>query len=1013
MNISSPPCGIPRFSATWRLFALQLLWLSLLAATPVTWAQTYGGVQVARTGSTFTFGARNFGTGMTTARFRLVSTPDDSDTFPSGTVRPIDAGGNVNLPIALGATPGVRIIRFCADDQVTVCDPALGTAVVHIGAVSAQCSLVANPSPMTGSAPLQGTLAASCNINTGANIQLSSNSNYGWGYSGPTGQYLTIASDRPPATATSTVNFTAPGTFFVNINPSLHFRITRTVLYSDTTDAINNPLTYSVQGVQALITAATNQPPTVTLTAPVAGNMLTAPRGVNLAATAQDSDGTVTGVDFLVDGNVVGSDTTPPYQAVWQPSTPGQHTFAARATDNTGAKTDTLPLTLTVLSSSGNLPPTVRLTAPAPGLDITAPASVELAADAQDSDGTVEQVEYLADGQLVAQSTTAPFTARWNAVPAGTYSLVARVTDNLGGTAESTPVRLVVRPAATQLSVITLAAQLRFEPGVSTAVMVSARDTRGQPVAGAQLRWSVARAEPLPAAAPKAAACDAADSPASGEATTNSSGDAEIRFLPGCNSANRRLSVSLADTPGNQLTVELRGPDAQVGNLQTNTTTSVVVVQPQQPTPISVDLLDPSGAPVPGATVVYTLSPPDAGSITPSSTSDSSGHASATLLLNANAVSATIQACVASRPDLCVNLPVSSSIAAVADPAENLIGPIAQQALDAPRTQLSLIGNRLQALRNETAHGFSSDVAVSLGGLTLPLAKSSTEGGDSESKEGARPSLFAAGTVEIAALDSRSGRRNGFDATTRGLTVGMDYRFRSSFVAGLALGGMRSSTDLSAGGSQSASGYSGSLYALWLPSEKLYLNTALNLGRSDFDSERSACGIDLHSDTQSRHRALLLEAGYSMSDKAYRFTPFLRYEYARASLDGLRERGNCASAISVDATRLSRSAISAGFSADRAFSTRSGVWIPSVALEVFGENEDRDEIFARLIADSSTAVPVTLEEIDKRYAMLRFAVSWMTSVKAQPISGFAGFDMSIGRSNYRSRAFMLGVKIPF
>ncbi|UXI68495.1 autotransporter domain-containing protein [Tahibacter amnicola] len=1011
MNTFTHPCRTRMLSAARRCLASLLLAASFLCTMPSARAQqaaTYSGVQVARTGSTFSFGARNFPTSHTAVRFAMVSSPDQTDSFPNGTTLTPGPGGNISLPITFGPTPGVRIIRFCSDDQIDSCSPAFGEYVVHIGVVSVQCNLATNPSPFTGTVPLQGTASASCDVQTGANVQVTS-ATYNWAL--PPG---TIPPrDPPPTPVTAAINITAAGTYNVQIAPSFRFSITRTVLFNDTTEATNNPV--AAPAVTFPITAqAVNVPPTVTLDSPTANFVIAAPSAVPMTATANDPDGTVQSVEFLVDGNVVGRATTAPFQATWPRSTSGHHTFAARATDNVGAVTQTAPVTVTIRQAAFNEPPTVRLTSPAAAQEFAEPANIALTVEARDSDGAIERVEYFANSRAVGSSTTAPFGVNLQALPAGDYSFVARAIDNLGTVTDSLPVNVVVRTVATQLSVNTSADDLRFEPGTRATIGVSARDVRGGLVRGARLRWSV------DGGTPKVAACTEPDSPLGGEVTTDANGTAQIAFVPGCVSTNRQVSVFAVDNPSNLLNIELRGPDARAGGLVLTATTPVIAVKPQEATPVGVRVSDDNGAPVRGATIAYSLTPADAGTITDSVATDATGQADASLLLNPTAINATVKACIASRPTICVNLPVSSTIGAIADPAENMMGPIVRQALDAPRTQLTTIGNRLRTLRNETGHGFSSDVSLTMGGLSVPVNAESSEEDEDDADDsdggagtGVRPSFFVAGAVDLGSMDSRTGKRNGFDATTRGITVGADYRFKPGFVAGAALGGMRSSTDLDGGGSQSAKGYSGSLYALWLPTEKLYVNTALNVGRSDFDSERIGCGIDLRSDTQSRHRALLVEAGYAMANKATRFTPFVRYEYSRASIDGLRERGDCLNAIAIDPTDVSRSTVSAGATADMAISTRSGVWIPSIAVEFFGENEQQDEIIARLIADSDTAVPVTLEEIDKRYAMLRFAVHWMTSVKAQPISSFAGFDMSVGRSGYKNRSFMIGVKIPF
>ncbi len=85
----------------------------------------------------------------------------------------------------------------------------------------------------------------------------------------------------------------------------------------------------------------------------------------------------------------------------------------------------------------GNSQPTVTLTQPSNGATFTAPANVNLAATASDADGTVTKVEFFNGTTKLGEDTTAPYSFTWSGVAAGTYSLTARATDDLGGVTTS------------------------------------------------------------------------------------------------------------------------------------------------------------------------------------------------------------------------------------------------------------------------------------------------------------------------------------------------------------------------------------------------------------------------------------------------------------------------------------------------------------------------------------------------------------------------------------------------
>lgn len=83
-------------------------------------------------------------------------------------------------------------------------------------------------------------------------------------------------------------------------------------------------------------TGTTNQVPVVNITAPDNEQQYTAPASVSIAATATDSDGSVTKVEFFNGTTKLGEDLTSPYAYTWQNVASGSYTLSAKATDNDG-----------------------------------------------------------------------------------------------------------------------------------------------------------------------------------------------------------------------------------------------------------------------------------------------------------------------------------------------------------------------------------------------------------------------------------------------------------------------------------------------------------------------------------------------------------------------------------------------------------------------------------------------------------------------------------------------------
>ncbi|HNT38993.1 MAG TPA: Ig-like domain-containing protein, partial [Rubrivivax sp.] len=143
-------------------------------------------------------------------------------------------------------------------------------------------------------------------------------------------------------------------------------------------------------------------------------------------------------------------------QVAYNPLTKQTILFGGSVT-GTGVSGDIWALRLTS-TGSGNTPPNVSLSAPAAGATYTAPASIALAANASDSDGSIAKVEFYAGATKIGEDTTAPYTLNWSNVAAGSYSLTAVATDNAGASTTSAAVAVTVTPAANVAPSVSLSA---------------------------------------------------------------------------------------------------------------------------------------------------------------------------------------------------------------------------------------------------------------------------------------------------------------------------------------------------------------------------------------------------------------------------------------------------------------------------------------------------------------------------------------------------------------------------
>ena len=215
------------------------------------------------------------------------------------------------------------------------------------------------------------------------------------------------------------------------------------------------------------ISSSANVPPAVSIASPAAGATFTAPASVTIDATASDTDGSVDRVDFYADGALIGSDTSSPYSFTWTGVAVGTYSLTAVATDNIGDTTTSAPVSVTV--NATNAPPSVSVSSPVDGAAFVAPATVDVTASADDTDGTVASVAFFANGAPIGTDTSSPFSISWGNVGAGSYVLTAVATDNLGATTTSSGVTITVIATPGRMNMA-----LAINGGVATASSILA-----------------------------------------------------------------------------------------------------------------------------------------------------------------------------------------------------------------------------------------------------------------------------------------------------------------------------------------------------------------------------------------------------------------------------------------------------------------------------------------------------------------------------------------------------------
>ena len=152
------------------------------------------------------------------------------------------------------------------------------------------------------------------------------------------------------------------------------------------------------------VRAPVNTPPTAEILSPVNGQEFLVGDPINVEVKAEDTGG-VTKVDLFVDGALKETDTTFPYRFSPINNLPaGLHTILARATDGADLTAES---TVNVNVKFANAAPALMLTSPTNTAKFNEPAVVVFSASATN---TLERVEFLTNGVVMASDTTAPYS---------------------------------------------------------------------------------------------------------------------------------------------------------------------------------------------------------------------------------------------------------------------------------------------------------------------------------------------------------------------------------------------------------------------------------------------------------------------------------------------------------------------------------------------------------------------------------------------------------------------------
>ncbi|MBI5385083.1 MAG: lamin tail domain-containing protein [Verrucomicrobia bacterium] len=153
-----------------------------------------------------------------------------------------------------------------------------------------------------------------------------------------------------------------------------------------------------------------NQTPVVALVNPTNNAAFLAPSTLTLIATATDSDGVVTNVEFFVDGAKIGETTNNvenEFSLDWNAPALGRHTLTVAASDDLGGRSVSATVVVTVFDAAAT--PLVQITSPANGVVMEGPTNLPISAMASAVSG-ITNVEFYAGTNRIGARASVTMT---------------------------------------------------------------------------------------------------------------------------------------------------------------------------------------------------------------------------------------------------------------------------------------------------------------------------------------------------------------------------------------------------------------------------------------------------------------------------------------------------------------------------------------------------------------------------------------------------------------------------
>ena len=269
--------------------------------------------------------------------------------------------------------------------------------------------------------------------------------------------------------------------------------------------------------------------------------------------------------------------------------------------------------------------------------------------------------------------------------------------------------------------------------------------------------------------------------------------------------------------------------------------------------------------------------------------------------------------------------------------------------------------------------------------------------------------VFVTGVGEFTNIGNTSNAR-GYDLTTGGFTIGVDYRVTPNFVIGLNTGYARTSADLTDNGRVTVDGAKLGLYATYFTGTGFYADAAVSGGYNSYDTRRSALQGTAYGSTKGGEFNALFATGYDWKTGGLSIGPTASVQYTNVSLDSFREHGSLAP---LNIANQSGESLRTALGMKASYDIHAGGVIIRPEVRAAWQHEFGDSSFAldsRFANGAGNTFTVRGPEIGEDSLLLGAGVAVLWNERT---STYVYYDGELARSNYSSNNVSGGVRMSF